>query len=190
MKASYFTRLTPNTNLWVKPSGPAEKCTNSTGLYESRNGFGWEEWLFDDFHAGKEVCRGYIQAFNGNSHANKTIDKLHLYTRICKNKKSVRRYVGYIENVKLIPLNKRGASQELKMKRLKDLQDVKINSISGNDPMWERCFNVEFQRSDFRPVSSLLECEIRLKPGQFRFGLYNMIKQSNFIQEIKDCKIL
>jgi hypothetical protein len=189
MQSHYFTRLTPNSNQWKKPSGADQKCCSSN-LYECVNGFGWEEWLLEDYHASKEVCRGYIQAFNSNSAENKTISKLHLYTRICTNKKSTNRYVGYIENVKIIPLNKRGASKEKITQRLKDLEDVKINCISANDPMWDRCFNIEFRRSDFRPVPSSSECEIRLKPGQFRFGLYDLSKHSNFIQEIKECNTL
>ena len=90
MAKKYITRLTPNENNWVKPSGRSGKCksaNSSKQLYEEYFGFGWEEWLFENYFSGDEICQGFVQAFNGANKAIKTIDELHFYTRICKNGK-------------------------------------------------------------------------------------------------------
>jgi hypothetical protein len=188
MKTSYFTRRTPNTNLWEKPSGPAEKCTASTGLYESRNGFGWEEWLLEDFHSGKDLCNGFLQAFNNRRGEITHAEVIYMYTRICDGVKPKLHYLGCIKDVKILSNDKRRASGEIKAKRLKELADVVISKFPADDPMWENCFNIQFERNNVSLTEQSEECEILLSRGQNRFALYQTIDHPNFLTEIKKCK--
>jgi hypothetical protein len=138
--SAVFTRLTPNENNWQKPSGRAGKCcaaNPANPLYEEVNHFGWEEWLFEDYYAGKEICVGFLQAFNGKNRHVKSVEIIHLYTRICDGKKSKQFYVGYIKDVKVLPENQRAASDSQKKQRLTDLNAFEIN-FPFNDRMWEK----------------------------------------------------
>ena len=79
---NYFTRLTPNFNNWEKPSGRDGKCTGANPLYEEINGFGWEEWLFEDCHLNKNnpehTCFGFLEAFN-QKNKNKRYIEIKVY---------------------------------------------------------------------------------------------------------------
>jgi hypothetical protein len=101
MQASYFTRLTPNSNQCQNTSGPSGNCTASTGLYESRNGFGWEERLREDFHSGENLCYGFLQAINGENKSKAQAEVINLYTRVCNGVNTNRCYVGFIKDEKL-----------------------------------------------------------------------------------------
>jgi hypothetical protein len=182
-----FTRITSNTNKWSKPSGSDEKCkaiNSKNPLYEEKHGFGWEEWLFEDYHAGKELCLGFLQAFNGKNKNISTIDLIHLYTRICIGKNPKQYYIGSIKNVKILPQDQRAASEDLKKKRLKELKNVGITNFLTNDVMWENCFNIQFERKNVVFLENFMENEIQLKRGQFRFSLYDFNNHPNFIIEI------
>ena len=188
MTSSYFTRLTPNTNLWQKPSGPIGKCAASTDLYESRNCFGWEEWLLDDFHSGEDLCIGFLQAFNGKKKSMTHVDVIHLYTRVCNGVDVKLFYVGCIQGVKILSKENRGASHEVKVKRLEDLKNIGINNFPIDDPMWNNCFNVQFERKNVNLLRDNEKCSIKLWRGQYRFALYSTINHSNFLSEIQNYK--
>jgi len=79
-----WTRLTPNANGWVKPSGACGKCKTPKGnLFEGEHGFGFEEWLFNPAHRDGKWQFGYIQALKADKHAGRSFAKLQLITRIC-----------------------------------------------------------------------------------------------------------
>jgi hypothetical protein len=184
--SSVFTRLTPNENNWQKPSGRVGKCraANSVNpLYEERNHFGWEEWLLEDYHAGKEICVGFLQAFNGKNRHVKSVKIIHLYTRVSDGNDSKQFYVGYIKDVKVLPENQRVASDSHKKQRLTDLNAVDIN-FPVNDEMWDKCFNIQFEQKNVVFHENFLEKEIQLNRGQFRFSLYDMIYHQNFLTQI------
>jgi hypothetical protein len=186
--SSVFTRLTPNTKKWEKPSGRAGKCraaNPANPLYEEVNHFGWEEWLFEDYYAGKEICVGFLQAFNDKNKEVTSVDIIHLYTRICDGKKAKQFYVGYIKDVKVLPEDQRAASDSHKKQRLTDLNAVDIN-FPVNDEMWDKCFNIQFEQKNVVFHENFLKKEIQLNRGQFRFSLYDLedLKHTNINQEI------
>ena len=181
----YFTRLTPNENIWEKPSGRHGKCRaadSTKPLYEQMHGFGWEEWLFQDYHAGKETCLGFLQAFNGQNEDFQSFDEIHLYTRICDSKKPKHFYIGYIKDVQVLPVNQRAASKEQKDSKMLDLKDAKRTDFPVNDSMWQKCFNIQFERKNVILLKA--PREIKLERGQFRFSLYDLSKHTNFLNQI------
>lgn len=180
----YFTRLTPNFNNWEKPSGSYGKCSGANPLYEEINGFGWEEWLFVDYNQGKETCLGFLQAFNGKNNDVTSVDMIHLYTRICDGVKPRQYYVGYIKDVKILPINQRAATETIKTKRINELITAGITNFPVNDSMWENCFNIQFERKNVFLQKDYLQCDITLNRGQFRFALYNLNNHPNFLNKI------
>ncbi len=187
--STVFTRLTPNQNNWQKPSGRVGKCRaadSTKPLYEEINHFGWEEWLFEDYHAGKEICLGFLQAFNDKNRHVTSVDIIHLYTRICDGNEPKQFYVGCIKEVKLLPENERSASTKQKEQKQKDLKEAKISNFPDNDPMWKKCFNIQFERKNVVFHENFLEKEIQLNRGQFRFSLYYLedFKHRNMKQQI------
>lgn len=77
-----YTRLTPNANGWVKPSGPCGKCRTDSWLFEGENAFGFEEWLFNPEHCIDGWQFGYLQAFR-KEHGGVCIAELDLISRVC-----------------------------------------------------------------------------------------------------------
>ena len=184
----YFTRLTPNSHDWKKPSGTNGKCRaadSTKPLYEQTHGFGWEEWLFQDYHAGKETCLGFLQAFNDKNKEFTSVDVIHLYTRICDGNKPKEFYVGQIKNIIVLPKKQRSASENQKKQRIKDLNAVEISNFPCGDPMWNKCFNIQFERKNVILQENHLENEINLNRGQFRFSLYDLNKHPNFLTQLK-----
>jgi hypothetical protein len=187
--SSYFTRLTPNENNWQKPSGRGGKCraaNPANQLYEEVNHFGWEEWLFADYHARKETCVGFLQAFNDKNRHVTSVDIIHLYTRICDGNEPKQYYVGYIKDVKVLSENQRAASTQQSEQKQKDLENAEITDFSNVDPMWGNCFNIQFESKNVVFHENFLENEIQLYRGQFRFALYDINNHSNFLTTINN----
>lgn len=57
------TRITWNTFRWQRPSGPAGKSSNDVA-YESKSGYGHEEWLLDKSKIVDGYHYGFIQSLN------------------------------------------------------------------------------------------------------------------------------
>jgi hypothetical protein len=98
-KESKISRITWNTQGWVKPSGRTGKSQNPS--FENKNGFGHEEWLFD----GDKVIAGYKYGFL--EPINKFISKyegrifdISLYTRDCDTNHSY--WVTTLKNVEVL----------------------------------------------------------------------------------------
>ena len=177
----YLTRLTPNFYCWDRPSGPDGKCNGE--LFETPNGFGWEEWLLRDYHANKNkpehVCEGFIQAFNGKNQ-NRVVKILHLYTRVCNNQLGIHPgcyYLGYIENVQIGNYGKYNAG-DIKA----DLRNV---GLKLNSKIEIR--NVQFKVKDVHLLclDKILKTNIYPQVGQFRFALYDLNTHQNLQTEIK-----
>ena len=187
MAKKYITRLTPNDNNWIKPSGRAGKCKSADPLkllYEERFGYGWEEWIFENYFAGDEICLGFVQALNRANKTIKKIDELHFYTRICENGKKTHCYIGFIKNVEIIDVRSRAiTSLEIK-KREEQLKDV---GLILDTNMIANAINIRFKKDDLKLISKDLKSNwatIRLKRGQFRFGLYDLDVHVNLTQQI------
>lgn len=190
-KNHYFTRLTPNFNDWKKPSGRDGKCNASDltkPLYEETHGFGWEEWLFEEYYQNQSnpehVCNGFVQAFNNRNRDKKIIDRLYLYTKLCNNKIGHEPgcyFVGYIDNVKRIdPIPK--VQHEVQA----DLSDVDIHD-NLFIPMLPHAKNISFKAKDVHVKFSLVfKQPIRLNRGQSRFALYDINNHTNFLIEINN----
>jgi hypothetical protein len=181
----YITRLTPNSREWKKPSGRDGKCNSaksSEPLYEQTHGFGWEEWLFKDYHAGKETCLGFLQAFNGQNEDFQSVDEIHLYTRICGSIKPKNLYIGYIKDIQVLPVTQRAATKEQKDSKMRDLKDAKITDFPTNESMWQNCFNIQFERKNVILLKA--PREINLEKEQFRFSLYDLSKHNTILTQI------
>jgi hypothetical protein len=186
LKQHFFTRLTSNFNNWKNPTGRDGKCqSQSVALYEEIHGFGWEEWLFEEYHANKSkpnhICHGFVQAFN-NKNPNIVIERLYLYTKVGKNKNGIKPgcyYVGYIDNVKKIePIEN---NNEIVCQQL---NSVGI-STKGYKAMLSKAYNLTFQVKDVHINFPKVYCQsIKLARGQYRFGLYDVVVHRNFLKEI------
>ena len=185
----YFTRLTPNFNNWKQPSGRDGKCKSSNPkkpLYEETNGFGWEEWLFEQYHIHKHEsefeCNGFIEAFNKQNQKIDKVKRLYLYTKLCNNTKGImpgNYYVGYIDNVSPIK-NIAKTNEEVH----NTLTNVGIMH-DGYIPMLPFALNISFKVKDVHvDFEGVFKRPIRLERGQFRFSLYDMNKHTNFIVAI------
>jgi hypothetical protein len=197
---NYLTRLTPNYNKWEKPSGSTGKCGAPEGPpYEGRTALGWEEWLLHDFHNPiaqlDGYCYGFIQAFYKKNLSIKTIDKLHLYTRVCNGKTSKTYYVGYIANLEiLVPehMDKRVIDKMTAFCNQvpRDLNQLDVHDYE-NDFNLMRCektlFNVRYKPVDVHVVDfNFMEREIKLPHGWYRFNLYDLNKSPGFFHELNN----
>jgi hypothetical protein len=187
----YFTRLTPNFNDWNKPSGRDGKCNASDPtkpLYEEMRGFGWEEWLFEEYFENlsnpEYVCNGFVEAFNQKNKDKEHVDRLYLYTKLCNNNMGYKPgyyFVGYIDNVERIdPIPK------LHNEVQADLIAVDLNH-NGFLPMLPFAKNISFKVKDVHVKFPLVYKQpIRLNRGQFRFSLYDLNDHPNFLTTIND----
>ncbi len=97
-----ISRITWSTNRWVMPSGKEGKPKTGSG-YEVKNGFGYEEWLFN----GEMIIDGYKYGFleSVNKHYDKYSKEkcqfdISLYTRNDDEKQYF--WVGTLKDVEII----------------------------------------------------------------------------------------
>ncbi len=191
MKNIYFSRLTPNFNNWNKSSGRDGKCTAvdpNKPLYEETHGFGWEEWLFEEYYENltkpEYICNGFVQAFNHQNQDKDHVDRLYLYTKLCKNKMGHDPgcyFVGYIDNVKRIePITKvqREVQADLSARDIHDNLFIPMLSFAKNISFKVKDVHVEFPMVYQQPI--------QLIRGQFRFSLYDLNDHPNFLTEINN----
>ena len=90
-------RIVWNNQGWKHPSGPEGKVRRKKN-FEHINGFGLEEWIFDDSHLVGDWHYSFLQCFGHyhNAYSNKTFDVL-LYARDDRTKERV--WVGRIMNI-------------------------------------------------------------------------------------------
>lgn len=191
MSTIFFTRLTPNFNDWDRPSGIDGKCHSANPLnplYEEINGFGWEEWLFQEYLNNIDnpdyTCNGFIQAFNGINEDLNFLKRLYLFTKVCNNEIGVVPgcyYIGYIDNVRRIgPFTKDEGNVR------NDLQRVGINHKDFL-PMLQCAFNISFKVKDVHLGNGFVfDRPVALNRGQYRFALYNLTRHHNFLIAINN----
>ena len=185
----YFTRLTPNSENWRKPTGVDGKCS-SAKLYEAEYGFGWEEWLFEEYYLNLNDpnyrCKGFIQAFNKKNKSRK-IQRLYLYTKECNSKNPAAfscYYVGYIENIEVIDSMARPKSEVEPTLSQAGITHDKYNC------MLKHAYNIKFSVKDVHIIKKIdPECTIKLNKGQVRFALYDIHSHQNFIKELESLKL-
>lgn len=186
----FFTRLTSNLNYWKNPSGQDGKCQALNALrplYEESNHFGWEEWLFEDYHLKKDdpefQCRGFLQAFNQKNRQKKRVDRIHLYSKFCANNNRITHgcyYVGYVDNVTRIEYSPKEASDVAR-----DLRAAEI-FVDSFQSMLPFAKNISFKVKDVHVrFNNITNQPIELNRGQFRFALYSMNSHQNFQEAIK-----
>lgn len=196
---TYLTRLTPNQNKWEKPSGSDGKCGSPLGPpYEGKTGFGWEEWLLNDFHNPTNqldsYCYGFIQAFHKKNKAKEKIDRIYLYTKVCTNNNKMNYYLGYMDNVEVLkhPFSQKTLNEKkvsFCKKAESHLKNVQINSYQKD--LTKMCsedslFNVRFKPCDVHIIDfDFQKRTIKMMKGQARFGLYDLEKHVNLMTEIK-----
>jgi hypothetical protein len=194
----YLTRLTTNFNKWEKPSGKDGKCgLDIKSPYEGINGFGWEEWLFYDFHNPENqlgsYCYGFIQAFHKKNKAQAIIPRLYLYTKVCINNRKLNFYLGYIDNVEVLehPFTHKMLIEKKNSFCKQAESDLKNLQIEGyQKDLVEMCsedtlFNVRFKTCDVHIKDfNFQERPIKMLQGQARFGLYDLEKHTNLMTEI------
>ncbi len=194
----YMTRLTSNKNKWEKPSGRIGKCgLIKKSPYEGEFGFGWEEWLLNDYHNPSQqlegYCYGFIQAFHKRNKAKGIIKRVYVYTKVCEGKKTSNFYLGYIDYLEVLNvthwrtdlINKK---QGFCKKAATDLDNVNI--IEYQNDLREMCsektvFNVRFKPNDVKIKDFDYQLRpIKMKQGQARFGLYDLDVHTNLAAEI------
>ncbi len=189
MSGAYFTRLTSNFENWSQPSGPDGKCQAadpSKPIYEQIHGFGWEEWLFEEYFKNQgnieASCLGFLEAFNGKNLAPKVYDRIYLFTRVGENKAGIEPgdyYLGYIDSVKRIQAIKREEE---------DVENCLVSKgIKGQGfrPMLPFAYNISFKVKDVHvDFERVYERRLELRRGQYRFALYDLKKHENFLKLI------
>jgi hypothetical protein len=186
MPKQYFTRLTPNFNNWKAPSGRDGKChaANPTKpLYEETHGFGWEEWLFEEYFAQIDnpefECKGFLEAYNQQNENNSHAVRIYLYTKVCSNKKGIDPgcyYVGYIDNVQRIESLRK---DENEVRRELTAVDINHNEFIDMLPFAK---NISFKVKDVHiNFNNVFQQPIQLHRWQFRFALYDLNDHPNFI---------
>jgi len=161
-KEPKISRITWNTQGWVKPSGRAGKSQNPS--FEKEHGFGHEEWLFD----GDKVIGGYKYGFL--EPINKYISKyegrifdISLYTRNCDIEKSF--WVTTLKNVEV--LTKAASAEILQLyidkgwyqEMLSDLYNINLDADQLDKCIQENSsvlFNVKFTANQLNHISTEL----------------------------------
>ena len=93
----YFARICYNTLDWKRPSGFEGKGV-SKNIYERENGFGHEEWLFDESKIIDGYHYAFLQPMGCFTYAGEIVD-VHLY---CRSLMSGKLYLGILHNVECI----------------------------------------------------------------------------------------
>lgn len=124
-------RIVWNDQGWKRPSGPKGKVKNKDN-FEHINGFGLEEWIFDDSRLLDGWHYSFLQCFNHhkNAYSNKVFDVL-LYT--INNRTKRRAWVGRIMNITCLDQNESKEALAIYEKKgwLKDMAE-EVNRVSGN----------------------------------------------------------
>lgn len=139
-------RLAWNDNGWVRPSGVSGKSISKS--YESRYGYGHEEWLFDTSKIIGGYHYGFLEPINKfrSAYENRVFD-IWLYTIDGRTKK--RYWVGEIENVQVIDTAKQKTIVNYYKRRgwLKEMEDQILEVGGTKESIY---FNVRFKIEDIR----------------------------------------
>lgn len=192
----YYTRLTYNTNNWESPSGPIGKCSGKTtgSLWESRTGFGFEEWYRSDLFKRQENGvwwqYGYWQCFKKPKKRSCNVcDDLSVYTRVCapNNKTKANILVANYKHVEVLTHNQRFEACSYfnnSFKTIRTLleqittQDGKkvdiVNDFDKGLGIYSK-LNIKYRLEDETYLFDTNQI-FELQRGGYRFGLYETMK--------------
>lgn len=149
---SYVSRITWNTNGWIKPSGNKGK-SKDVDSFENANGFGHEEWLFDTSREIEGYLYGFIETIRKpyKQFIGKSID-LQLYTIDGVSKD--RFHIADIKNCIIISeaeavkiktiFKKKGWLKEMNI----DLENINAKEKRKFETQTDLLFNVKFKKED------------------------------------------
>jgi hypothetical protein len=160
-----IARLTYNLNGWTFPSGPEGKSKAKTS-YETKNGYGHEEWLFDFSKIIDGYHYGFLQPINANhaKYIGSTFN-IHLYTVNSTTKEKL--WIGKLNGVEVIDeitskkikaaYQKKGWFSEMK----NELKDLKLDERTLDKWKGIYLFNVRFKPEDAEiyPKNTLIKDE-------------------------------
>ncbi len=167
-----LTRICFNTEQWKRPSGAFCKGTGDK-LFESKHGYGLEEWLSNELFDLGDYRYGFIEGVRnaGEKHIGKVYD-LILFTYYD------RKYhvVGKIKSAEILkPSDIKSATLMIKNNDKNGEIKKHLNGISTSPYMSE--FNTVFKVNiRFKPENLIWfdeKSEINLKPGSWRYKLYS-----------------
>lgn len=183
-----IARLAFNKNGWTFPSGPEGKSKAKTS-YETKYGYGHEEWLLDFSKTIGGYHYGFLQPINANHTKYKgSIFNVYLYTVNSTSKE--RFWVGKITNLEVIDeatsyeiksiYKQRGWYQEM----LEELKDLNLDEKSLDK--WEgiHLFNVRFKPEDFEkyPEGTIIPKE-DLTITSYHYVLLYVYDDPNIVKE-------
>lgn len=144
----YFARICYNTLEWKRPSGPEGKGKLKDS-YERREGFGHEEWLFDESKIVDGYHYSFLQPMGQFIYAGRTMD-VHLFFY---SKDFGKLYLGVLHNVECITeqqakkaskiYEKNGWLNEMKT----DIAEIGGNASALDDHKYS-LFNIRFKIKD------------------------------------------
>lgn len=139
----------------------------------------------EDFHSGKDLYISFLQAFNWRYRTMTLAEVIHLCSRVCNEIDIKWCYVGSVKDM-MMSKDYRGASDEVRVKRLEDLKSICIDNFPTFDPMWYNCINVYFERKSLVFSKNSENCFINLRRGQYSCALYSKVGHSNCLNEIQN----
>jgi hypothetical protein len=161
-KETKISRITWNTNGWIKPSGMLGKSKSSG--FEKENGFGHEEWLFDGGKVIDEYKYGFLEPVHKHhsKYEGKLFD-LSLYTR--DSESNTNYWVAHLTDVEVLsPIEAEKVFDHYKLHGW--YEDMKADLLNLNlDPnqldKWvkqgaEMLFNVKFKRTQLDNIPTEL----------------------------------
>ena len=160
-----IARLTFNKNGWTSPSGPEGKSKLKTS-YETKSGYGHEEWLLDFSKIIDDYHYTFLQPINANyeKYIGLTYN-IYLYTVNSSTKEKF--WIGKINNAEIIDqeeskkikkiYQRKGWFQEMK----NELKDLELDEKSLDKWDGANLFNIRFRVDDFEryPDNTLISNE-------------------------------
>jgi len=148
-----IARLTFNKNGWQFPSGWEGK-SKAKGSYETKNGYGHEEWLFDFTKLIDGYHYGFLEPVNANfkKYADQVFD-IYLYT--VNSSTNERFWVGKLNNTEVIDEQEADDIRSYYIKRgwysemLDDLEKLELDSTDLGNWKGAGLFNIRFKPEDF-----------------------------------------
>jgi hypothetical protein len=177
----HIAKVSFNTNGWKTPSGLEGKLLNNNyvGFFERNNGFGWEEWNFNQDRLIDKYYYGFLQGIN-----NTDVLRGKLFANIClftQHQNLQYYFVGYIRNVKALSFA--GASIIRKsLGQYRGEMENNLRTVNAN----VRTFNNEYN-SSINCSYSQFECYFNYQNmGSFRISLPNGKNSFNTIFELTE----
>ena len=187
MAKKYITRLTPNENNWVKPSGKNCKCQGLSLFEASINDYGHEEWLNskEEYFVYNGWHYGYIQAFSATEHINNSYS-LTFFTKRCVKNTIQLSIVGTCKGVIGIDENEARTFFDARLDIIETMKrDLK--AVQANYTLFQCLYeksprniiNVKFKPADLNfyeqeKIVSVNELPDNLVRGNLRFRLYEI----------------